>query len=199
MASEPSPLAPARPAAALGGVGWSVLVSLLVLAWLAGFRPVIGWLSTWVVALLFPPAFGLPAMWPILRFTPLGETTVALWLIDLLGVAVMLLTAWIWLRTASRKNRYPSMPRAFGRGLWVTILAVTAGNIVRSVGQSFLLHADLGTYLGQLLAAIVVSLLTGLLLGIIVGLVAMLSAGRRRRADDTAGDTAAGDAAHAAA
>lgn len=161
-----------------------MLISLLVLAFLAGFRPLIGWLSTWVVVLLFPPAFGLPSLWPILRFTPLGETTATMWIIDLAGVAVMLLTAWIWLRTSSRPN--PSRARVFGRGVWVTMLAITAGNIVRSVAQSFLLNADLGTYLGQLLGTIVVSLLTGLIVGLVVGLVAVLFAGSRTSTDSAA-------------
>lgn len=165
----------------MGRVGWSVLLALFVLALLGGFRPFIGWLSTWVVALLFPPAAGLPSLWPPLRLTPLGDTSVTVWLIDLLGAAVMLITAWVWLRTASIRRPFPGRARAFGRGLSVTIVAVIAGNVVRGVAQSFLLHADLGTYLGQLLGNLIVSALTGLLLGVIVGAVAALAA----RQDDT--------------
>lgn len=186
MASEPGLIATDRPAATLGRVGWSVLLSLIVIALIGGFRPIIGWLSTWIAALLFPPAAGLPALWPPLRFTPLGETTVTMWLFDLAGVTVMLLTAWIGLSTASRRHRAPSRARAFGRGLGVTILAVIAGNIVRYIAQSFILLTDLGTYVGQLLATILVSALTGLLLGLIVGLIAALFAGGRDRASDDA-------------
>ncbi|UJP09840.1 hypothetical protein L2X99_15900 [Microbacterium sp. KUDC0406] len=158
-------------------VSWTVLGSLLVLAVLAGVWHVSGWVATWVSALLFPPAAGLPALWPPLRVWPLGETTVTVWLIDLVGVAVMLLTAWVQLRAAGRKHPHPGRWRAFGRGLWTTILAMVAGNLVRGIAQSFLLHSDLGTYAGQLLANVLVSALTGLVAGVVVGLVAMLLAG----------------------
>lgn len=176
-------------------MGWVVLLALLAFALVGGFRPIIGWLSTWVAAVLFPPAAGLPSLWPPLRFTPLGETTITLWAIDLVGVAVMLLTAWVWLRAASVRHPRPGRGRAFGRGLGVTILAVVAGNIVRGIAQSFLLHADLGTYVGQLLANIVVSALTGLALGVVVGLIAALAAeGRRSPGEDADGATDAEEA-----
>lgn len=175
MASEPDTQSHPR----IDRVSWVVLFSLLVLAVLAGIWRVSGWAATWVSALLFPPAAGLPALWPPLRLWPLGETTVAVWLIDLAGVAVMLLTAWVQLRAAARRHPHPGRGRAFGRGLWTTILAFVAGNIVRGVAQSFLLHSDLGTYAGQLIANVLVSALTGLLAGIVVGLAAMLFAGRK--------------------
>ena len=173
MAAEPDTQSHPR----IDRVSWVVLVSLLVLAVLAGIWHVSGWAATWVSALLFPPAAGLPALWPPLRLWPLGETTVAVWLIDLAGVAVMLLTAWVQLRAAAWRHPHPGRWRAFGRGLWTTILAFVAGNIVRGVAQSFLLHSDLGTYAGQLIANVLVSALAGLLAGIVVGLVAMLLAG----------------------
>ncbi|MDR2997377.1 MAG: hypothetical protein LBU78_04580 [Microbacterium sp.] len=160
-------------------VSWTVLLSLVLLSVLAGIWHVSGWAATWVAALLFPPAAGLPALWPPLRLWPLGETTATVWLIDLAGVAVMLITAWVQLRAAARRHPHPGRWRAFGRGLWTTILAFVAGNIVRGVAQSFLLHSDLGTYAGQLVANVLVSALTGLLAGVVVGLIAMLFAGSK--------------------
>lgn len=97
----------------------------------------------------------------------------------------MLVTAVLWARAANRKHPHPSRGRAFGRGLWVTIVAVVLGNVVRSVGQSFVLRSDLPTFGGQLLTNVVVSALTGLVLGLIVGLIAMLFAPRRPSSVDS--------------
>lgn len=169
----------------LGGSGWANLLALTAASIAAGMWSVAGAAATQFAALLFPPALGMPAFIPPLRFAPLGETTTTVWAIDLVGAIVMLVTAVLWARAANRKHPYPSRGRAFGRGLWVTIVAVVLGNVVRSVGQSFVLRSDLPTFGGQLLTNVVVSALTGLVLGLIVGLIAMLFAPRRPSSVDS--------------
>lgn len=177
----------------LGRVGWAIVVSLLALAILAGFWPIIGVLIAWVPLLAVPAAAGLPNLIPALRILPLGETTWVFWAADAAGVIVMLLTAWAML-IAPKRQAAPSPARAFGRGVWVTTVAIVAGNIVRAIFTSFVVHADLGTYLGHLVANVVVSALLGAILGLVVGAVAALVAiGGRGRADassETSAETA---------
>lgn len=175
MATTADSPAPAR----LGRVGWVILLALLVLAVIAGVWPITGLASTWAPVLLVPPAIGLPYLLPPLRFVPLGETTTVLWIADLAGVAVMLVTAILWARAASRRHPAPSRGRAFGRAVWITTVAVVLGNLVRGIVASFVVHAGLDVYLAQLLGTVLVSALTGALLGVVVGIVAMLFAGRR--------------------
>ncbi|MFC9559734.1 hypothetical protein [Agromyces sp. NPDC056965] len=165
---------------------WSVLATLVALAILVGIWPITGVLTTWVPLLAVPAAAGLPYLIPALRLMPLGDTTWAFWFADVAGVLVMLLTAFVMLR-APKRRAAPSPGRAFGRGVWVTIVAVVAGNLVRGVFTSFMVHADLGTYLGTLAANIVVSAITGALLGLVVGAVAAIVAATGRRGSDEAG------------
>lgn len=155
---------------------------LLVLAVLAGIWPLTGTLTTWVPYLAVPAAAGLPFLWPPLRLMPLGETTWAFWAADTVGVLVMLAVAWAMLRAASRKRLRPRAGRAFGRGLWVTIVAVVAGNLVRAVFSSFVVHADLGTYVATVAAGILVSALTAIVPGLLVGAAAAIAASTARSA-----------------
>lgn len=178
MAEAPDTLGTAR----LGGVGWIILVALGALSVLAGLSRVTTWAGAWFAAILFPPAAGLPELWPPLRFAPIGETTTAVWIIDLVGVAAMLVVAVLQLRAVSRKHPYPSRARAFGRGVWTTTVAFLAGNLVRGALQSFILHSDLGTYAGQMLGNLVVTCVMGVAVGIVVGLISMLAGAPARRA-----------------
>lgn len=155
---------------------------LLVLAVLAGIWPITGALTTWVPYLAIPAAAGLPYLWPPLRLMPLGETTWAFWAADTVGVLVMLAVAWAMLRAASRKRLRPRAGRAFGRGLWVTIVSVVAGNLVRAVFSSFVVHADLGTYVATVVAGILVSALTAIVPGLLVGAAAAVAAATARTA-----------------
>lgn len=166
----------------LGRVGWAIVLALLVLAIAAGIWPLTGLASTWVPALLVPAAVGLPYLLPPVRLLPLGDTTALLWIVDLAGAATMLLAAALWARAAWRRHPQPGLWRAFGRGLWITVVAVVLGNVVRSVAQSFVMHSGIDVYLIQLLGGILVSALTGVLLGVLVGIVAAAFAGRRRHA-----------------
>jgi len=172
---------------------WTVLVALVVFAILAGFWPLTGVLLTVAPVFFVPAAAGLPNLIPTLRLTPLGETTWGFWAADIAGVLVMLATAYVMLR-APKRRAAPSPGRAFGRGLWVTIVAIVAGNLVRGVYISFVVHADIGTYLGQLAGNIVVSAIFGTMLGLVVGSLAALAAiGGRSKA--AAADTATADEA----
>lgn len=161
---------------------WVILVMLTLLSAGAGLWQVAGLAATYFSGLLFAPAFGLPALIPPLRFSPLGATTTTVWLIDLAGVLVMIFAAALWLRAASSRQPGAGRLRIFGRGIWVTIVAVVCGNVVRGVFQSFLLLSDLPTFAGQLLANIVHSALLALALGLLVGLVASLFCARSHRA-----------------
>jgi len=149
---------------------------LLVIAVLAGIWPLTGALTTWVPYVAIPAAAGLPFLWPPLRLMPLGEMTWAFWAADTVGVLVMLAVAWAMLRAASRKRLRPRAGRAFARGLWVTVVAIVAGNLVRAVFSSFVVHADLGTYLGTVVAGILVSAVTATVPGLLVGAAAAIAA-----------------------
>ena len=164
---------------------WTVLVALVVFAILAGFWPLTGVLLTVAPVFFVPAAAGLPNLIPTLRLTPLGETTWGFWAADIAGVLVMLATAYVMLR-APKRRAAPSPGRAFGRGLWVTIVAIVAGNLVRGVYISFVVHADIGTYLGQLAGNVVVSTIFGTMLGIVIGALAALAAigGRAKATPD---------------
>ncbi|SIO02785.1 hypothetical protein [Agromyces cerinus] len=167
-----------------------------MLAILVGIWPITGMLTTYVPLLAVPAAAGLPYLIPALRLVPLGDTTWAFWFADVAGVLVMLLTAVVMLR-APKRRAVPSPGRAFGRGVWVTTVAVVAGNLVRGVFTSFTVHADLGTYLGTFAANVVVSAITGALLGLVVGAVAAIVAatGRGRGGgDDGESDSSEADA-----
>lgn len=162
-----------RPAR-LGRSGWIVLAALLGLALLAGFRSIAGLAETWFAPLLVPAAIGLPSIIPALRFAPLGETTQTIWIIDLVGVGVMLVAAILSLRAAWRRHPYPGRGRTFWRALGVTISALVCASIVRGVALSFLVRADVWTYIGQLLGGILVAVVAGLILGVVVGLLAAI-------------------------
>jgi hypothetical protein len=177
---------PTKTPPALGRSDIATLVMLLVVAILAGIWPLTGTLTTWVPALAIPAAAGLPFLWPPLRVMPLGETTWSFWIADIAGVLVMLAVAWAMLRAASRKRLRPHPGRAFGRGLWVTIVGVVAGNLVRAVFASFVVHADLGTYLASLAAGILVSALTANVPGLLVGAVAAIVGATAARAPQPA-------------
>ncbi|KQZ11401.1 hypothetical protein ASD23_04925 [Agromyces sp. Root1464] len=176
----------------------AVLAALVALAILVGIWPLTGVLTTYVPLLAVPAAAGLPYLIPALRPMPLGDTTWAFWLADVAGVLVMLLVAFVVLR-APKRRAVPSPGRAFGRGVWVTTVAVVAGNLVRGVFTSFTVHADLGTYLGTTAANVVVSAITGALLGLVVGAVAAIVATTGRGSGGTDSDGADGDEADAAA
>ncbi|MBD3941276.1 hypothetical protein IF188_06135 [Microbacterium sp. NEAU-LLC] len=173
---------PTKTPPALGRSDVATLVMLLVVAVLAGIWPLTGTLTTWVPYIAIPAAAGLPFLWPPLRLMPLGETTWAFWIADTVGVLVMLAVAWAMLRAASRKRLRPHAGRAFGRGMWVTIVAMIAGNLVRAVFMSFAVHADLGTYLATLAAGILISALTAIVPGLLVGAVAALVSATARSA-----------------
>ena len=170
----------------------SVLAALVALAILVGIWPLTGVLTTYVPLLAVPAAAGLPYLIPALRLMPLGDTTWAFWFADVAGVLVMLLTAYVMLRAPKRRTA-PGPGRAFGRGVWVTTVAVVAGNLVRGVFTSFMVHADLGTYLGMLAANVVVSAITGALFGLVVGAVAAIVAATCRRSADSGSADAAAD------
>lgn len=163
----------------LGAAGQIVLIAIAVLSILAGVTRISLWIGSHLIVLLVPPAVGIPELWPPLRFAPIGETSVTVWLIDLAGVIVMLAVAAIQLGAAHSRHPRPSRGRAFGRGVSTTMLAFIAGNMVRVVLQSFLLRSDLGTFAGQLLASVVITSIIGLLVGVLVGAIAAL-AGKRR-------------------
>lgn len=165
----------------LGRSGWVMLASITILSVLAGSWHATGAVATRFWVLLFPPALGLPAFIPPLRVAPLGETTWLAWSIDLLGVIVMLAAAIVWLLAAANAHPAPRRLRLFWRGVGVTTVAVVAGNLVRGVGQSFLLHSDLATFAGQMLANIAISALTGAVVGLVVGLLASVTLQRSDR------------------
>ncbi|MFD4958714.1 hypothetical protein [Microbacterium sp. NPDC058389] len=167
---------PTKTPPALGRSDITTLAMLLVLAVLAGIWPLTGTLTTWVPYLAIPAAVGLPYLWPPLRLMPLGETTWAFWVADTVGVLVMLAVAWAMLRASSRKRLRPRAGRAFGRGLWVTVVAIVAGNLVRAVFSSFVVHADLGTYVATVAAGILVSAVTAIVPGLLVGAAAAIAA-----------------------
>jgi hypothetical protein len=145
---------------------------LVLIAILAGLRPVGGAALTFIPFLIAPAAVGLPSLIPPLRLTPLGLTTTTEWLVDLVAVAVMVAVAVIWLRAGRSRHGEHGRLRAFARGLGVTILAVVAGNLVRSVYLSFIVHASWRAYVTQVLAGVVWSVVLGALVGLVVGLVA---------------------------
>lgn len=91
MAEAPDTLGTAQ----LGGVGWIMLVVLVALSVFAGLSRVTTWVGAWFAGVLFPPAAGLPELWPPLRLAPIGETTATVWTIDLIGVAAMLVVGLI--------------------------------------------------------------------------------------------------------
>ncbi|MGW9631749.1 hypothetical protein ACWGST_13685 [Agromyces sp. NPDC055520] len=164
-----------------------MLASLVALAILVGVWPLTGALTTWVPLLAVPAAAGLPFLIPALRLMPLGDLTWAFWFADVAGVLIMLLTASVMLR-APKRRAVPHPGRAFGRGVWVTTVAVVAGNLVRGVFTSFMVHSDFGTYLGMLAANVVISAITGALLGLVVGAVAAIVAATGRRAAEGASE-----------
>ncbi|GAA5146247.1 hypothetical protein GCM10025768_04600 [Microbacterium pseudoresistens] len=165
--------------ARLGRSGWTVLAALLALAVVAGLRAVAGLAETWFAPLLVPPAIGLPTVIPALRIAPLGETTTAVWIIDLVGVAVMLLAAALSLRAAWRRHPYPGRWHTFWRAFGVTISALVCASLVRGIALSFLLRADVWTYLGQLLGGVLVAVIVGAVAGLVVGvLAAIVGSGR---------------------
>lgn len=163
----------------LGRAGATALITLAVLSVLTGIWPIMGTATTFAPVLAIPAALGLPGLIPPLRFTPLGLTTWDFWAMDVAGALVMLVTAWAMLRVAGAKRPHPGFGRAFGRGVWTTIVAVAAGNLVRGVLISFATHADLGTYLGTLGAGLVVSVLVGAIAGLVVGIAAGIAASVR--------------------
>ncbi|GAA1509997.1 hypothetical protein BJ978_001179 [Agromyces terreus] len=188
-------------------VSWAVVVALLVCSILVGLEPLISPLTAYAPVLAVPAAAGLPALIPPLRLTPLGGSTWGFWAADVAGVLVMLAAAFVLLRAGDRRRPNPSILRAFGRGVGVTVLAVIAGNLVRGVFSSFAVHMDFGTYLGTTAANIAVSALFGAAVGLIVGVAAAVVAavaGRRLAASDPeasgpeASDPAASDPAASA-
>ncbi len=158
----------------------TILLGLAAASVLAGIRPITGTATTWFPALAVPSALGLPSLLPPLRLTPLGETTWAFWAADVAGVVVMLLVAVLQLRHVARTRPAPGPGRAFGRGVWTCVLAVVAGNVVRSVFLSVAVHAGLGTYVGSLAGGVLVSALAGVMLGVVVGAAAALAAASAR-------------------
>ncbi|HET6672906.1 MAG TPA: hypothetical protein VFG92_05970 [Agromyces sp.] len=157
-------------------MSWTILGALGVISILAGIWPITGTATTWFPVLAVPAAAGLPFLIPPLRAVPLGETTWAFWGADVAGAAVMLLCAFLLLRAADERRSEPRPGRAFGRAIWVTMFAVVAGNLVRGVFSSFVVHADLGTYLGSTLANLIVSAVTGAMFGVLVGVAAAVAA-----------------------
>ncbi|MWB98176.1 hypothetical protein [Agromyces seonyuensis] len=183
----------------LGRTSWTVLIALAVLCLLAGIQPLMGTAVAWFPYVAVPAAIGLPFLLPALRPVPVGETTWLLWAVDLVAVAVLLVTAWVLLRAAVRKRPFPRPARAFGRALGVTVLAVMAANLVRGVAYSFVLHADLGTFLGTTAANLVFSALFGAAFGILVGIAVAIAAATARRpaVDDSPAPVSAGTPAPA--
>lgn len=178
------------------GVSSAVIVlSLLLWAILAGVWRLFGTLHTFVAELLFPPALGLPTIIPPLRLSPLGETSIVMWLSDLTGVLVMLIAGLLWVGSAVKKQPHASRRRIFGRGVRITLVAVLCGNVVRYLFHSAVILAGPWTFVGQLLATVLVSIIVGAVLGVVTGLVAaalhtppegVLAPGRTRPANQTA-------------
>lgn len=164
-----------------GRVGWAVLAVLALLSVLTGVWSLTGLLTTYLPALAVPAAAGLPFLMPPLRVAPLADGTWTFWAIDLAGALVMLLAAAVLLHAAWRRRPEPGPLRAFGRGVAVTVLAVLVGNLVRGVLTSFVVQADLTSYLGFVLANTLVSVLLGAVLGLLVGAVAAVVAARSPR------------------
>lgn len=69
---------------------WATVLSILLLSVLAGSWHVAGYAATRFWVMLFPPALGLLAFIPPLRFSPLGLTNFWVWIIDLSGVVITL-------------------------------------------------------------------------------------------------------------
>lgn len=148
-------------------------VGLLVLALLAGIWPIAGNAATWFPVIAIPAAAGLPSLWPPLQVWPFGLSTVDFWIADTVGVAVMVLTAFLLLRRPTKKpgGSFRVFLRAFG----ATIAAMIAGNLIRVVHLSFAAHADFGTYLGDIMATIVVTTIFALVPAIVLGIIAALA------------------------
>lgn len=176
-----------RPPQPLGRAEWTILATLAALSILVGVWPITGVLTTWAPVLAVPAAAGLPYLIPPLRVLPLGETTWAFWAVDGVAAVIMLLTAWAWLRAAASRRPSPRAARAFGRGLWTTIVAVVFGDLVRTVFLSAVTHSDFGTYLGYVGFGILVSIVTGAVFGVVVGAAGAVAASTRRREAGPAG------------
>lgn len=163
----------------LDRVSWTILASLLVLEIAVGIWPLAGTAVTWLPELALPTALGLPFLWPPLRVVPLGATTWGFWAADTVAAVVMLVVAWAMLRRAHQRR---PRGRAFLRGWWTTIVAMVAANLVRAVYASFVVNADLGTYIATVAAGIVFSALLGAIVGLLVGVAASVAAATGRRA-----------------
>ncbi|MFC9786217.1 hypothetical protein [Rhodococcus sp. NPDC127528] len=166
----------ARPADLRPGLATLAAVSVL-----AGFWPVTGWILTFAPALLVPSALGLPFALPALRPFPLGATTTASWLVDLVAAFVMLAVTGMRLVDSSSRHPHGGPGRAFLAGWGATVLGVLAGNLIRIVYLSFVVHAGSGAYLLSLAGGALVSLLWGGVAGLAVGAAQTISSVVRSR------------------
>lgn len=146
-----------------------VFCTLLGFTVLAGIRAVSIPVITAAPAIALFPAVGTPTLIPPLRFTPLGHITWGYWLIDIVGVAVLLLTAYVHLQRSSLRYPKPSRARAFQIALTTSVMALLAANIVRMVLLAFVTEASLGVFSIQLGLTILISLITGIVLGAAAG------------------------------
>lgn len=130
---------------------------------------------TYLPALLVPSALGLPFGVPPLRLTPLGETTTGSWAVDVIAALVMIAVVWMRLVDSARLHPTGGVARAFWAGLGATVIGAVAGNLVRVVYLSFVLHEGPGSYLASLLGGAVVAAAWGAVVGAVVGAVQALA------------------------
>ncbi|MFE3293203.1 hypothetical protein [Rhodococcus sp. NPDC059234] len=166
----------ARPADLRPGLATLTAVSVL-----AGFWPVTGWILTFAPSLLVPSALGLPFALPALRLFPLGATTTASWLVELGAAFVMLAVTGMRLVNSSSRHPDGGPARAFLAGWAATVVGALAGNLVRIVYLSFVVHAGSGAYLLSLVGGALVSLLWGGIAGLAVGAAQAISCAMRSR------------------
>lgn len=148
---------------------WAGTVTVAVISALFGTWTLTGTALTYLPALLVPSALGLPFGVPPLRLTPLGETTTGSWAVDVIAALVMIAVVWMRLVSSSRLHPAGGVARAFWAGLGATVIGVVAGNLVRIVYLSFVLHEGPGAYLASLVGGALVSVLWGAVVGVAVG------------------------------
>lgn len=154
--------------------------TLLVISVLTGLGAVTIPLLTVRPELALPSALSLPLMIPPLAFSPLGLTSSAYWLADLVGVAVMVLVVWAQTAASTRKHPLRGRARAFFSGVWATVLGVVAGNTLRFVFVAVVTQTGPLSFLGLFAVNLVFSAITGLAVGLVVGVVSALLHPRAR-------------------
>ncbi|MFV0320001.1 MAG: hypothetical protein ACK5IN_06510 [Microbacterium sp.] len=172
---------PRSASARVGAGGWITLLVLTAVALLAGWQPASVWAETGVATLTTAPGWewmpeaNVPTPVAPLRAGPVGEPTLPVWIVDLVGVLVMLVVALAWLRAAGMRHPFPGRGRAFWRAFFVTVTALAAAGAVRSIGMSLIVPAGWDVSMTALLGTVVVSAAMGAVLGVLVGALAALA------------------------